>query len=71
MFTFFCFEIGFAFADVVNIFSIIACKGVAIQYADPCLVISAALEMSMHLSKVSSEVLNECSLSYESITSPK
>lgn len=67
VFTFFCFEIGFAFADVVNIFSIIACKGVAIQYADPCLVISAALEMSLHLSKGSSGVLNNRSLSCEPI----
>lgn len=50
MFTYFYFEIGFDFADFVNTISVIACwkSGIKIH----CLVISAALQTCMHLSKI-------------------
>lgn len=62
MFTYFYFEIGF---DFVYTISVIACWKGGIQIH--CLVISAALQKCMHLSKVNSMFFNTPFLSYESI----
>lgn len=56
MFTYFYFGIGFDFADFVNTISVIACWKGGIQIH--CLVISAALQKCMHLSKVNSRFFN-------------